>query len=142
MINLKFLNYAVEIAEGNEFRLLYLIANTMSLRKEGRTKIYRDMLADKLGLSKRQISRLTDALEEKGLLRKDLIYENGKSVCFYSLNLDNNVSITSKKEDKNVPLNKSYKKIIKDTKATKDIKDINIEKELQEAEASSDILWM
>ena len=142
MINLKFLNYAVEIAEGNEFRLLYLIANTMSLRKEGRTKIYRDMLADKLGLSKRQISRLTDALEEKGLLRKDLIYENGKSVCFYSLNLDNNVSITSKKEDKNVPPNKSYKKIIKDTKATKDIKDINIEKELQEAEASSDILWM
>lgn len=142
MINLKFLNYAVEIAEGNEFRLLYLIANTMSLRNEGRTKIYRDMLADKLGLSKRQISRLTDSLEEKGLLRKDLIYENGKSVCFYSLNLDNNVSITSQKEDKNVPLNKSYKKIIKDTKATKDIKDINIEKELEEAEsANTEILW-
>ena len=59
MINLKFMNYAVEIAEGNEFRLLYIIANTISLKREGRTKIYREMLADKLGLSTKQITRLT-----------------------------------------------------------------------------------
>ena len=122
MINLSFMNKAVEIADGNEFRLLYVIANTMSLKKEGRTKIYRDMLADKLGLSTKQISRLTNALVDKGLLKKDLVSENDKSVCYYSLNLSKNDSKTASKVDKNVPLNKSEKEIIKGIKCN------NIEK--------------
>lgn len=135
MINLKFINKAVELTEGNEFRLLYVIANTISLKKEGHTKIYRDMLADKLGLSTKQISRLTDSLVEKGLLKKDLVSENDKTVNYYSLNLDKidqkrtskvdkNVSNNGLNLDKNVPLNKSKKEIIKE------IKDNKIEKEI------------
>ena len=135
MINLKFINKAVELTEGNEFRLLYVIANTISLKKEGHTKIYRELLADKLNLSTKQITRLTNSLVEKGLLKKDLVSENGKSVCFYSLNLDKkdqlstsnldkNVSNNGLNLDKNVPLNKSKKELIKE------IKDNKIEKEI------------
>lgn len=123
MINLGFMNYAVELTDGNEFRLLYVIANTISLKKEGHTKIYRDMLADRLNLSTKQITRLTNSLVEKGLLKKDKVSENGKTVCYYSLNLDKIGKKTSSKVDKNVPLNKKEKEVIKE------IKKNNIEKE-------------
>lgn len=116
MLNLKFMNHAVEVADGNEFRLLYVIANTMSLKKEGHTKIYRDMLADKLGLSTKQITRLTNALVDKGLLKKDLVSEKGKTVNYYSLNLDNIDQKSTSKVDKNVSLNKSKKNVIKEKK--------------------------
>lgn len=119
MINLGFMNKAVELTDGNEFRLLYVIANTMSLKKEGHTKIYRDMLADKLNLSSKQITRLTNSLVEKGLLKKDLVSENGKTVCYYSLNLDKKDLKSTSKVDKNVPLNKSEKDIIKEKRNNK-----------------------
>ena len=131
MINLKFMTDAVERTNGNEFRLLYVIANTISLKEEGRTKIYRDMLADKLNLTTKQISRLTNSLVEKELLKKDLVTEGGKTVCYYSLNTgdknvprveqergtkmssgDKNVPRNDSKVDKNVPLNKNYKELI------------------------------
>jgi len=131
MINLKFMTDAVERTNGNEFRLLYVIANTISLKEEGRTKIYRDMLADKLSLTTKQISRLTNSLVDKGLLTKDLVTEGGKTVCYYSLNTgdknvprveqergtkmssgDKNVPRNDSKVDKNVPLNKNYKELI------------------------------
>lgn len=131
MINLKFMTDAVERTNGNEFRLLYVIANTISLKEEGRTKIYRDMLADKLNLTTKQISRLTNSLVEKELLKKDLVTEGGKTVCYYSLNTvdknvprveqergtkmssgDKNVPRKDSKVDKNVPLNKNYKELI------------------------------
>ena len=123
MINLSFMNKAVELTDGNEFRLLYVIANTISLKKEGHTKIYRDMLADKLNLSPKQISRLTNSLVEKGLLKKDLVSENGKTVCYYSLNLDKNEKKSTSKLDKNVPLNKSEKKILKEIECNKNEKE-------------------
>ena len=114
MINLKFLNKAVELTDGNEFRVLYTIANTISLKKEGRTRIYREMLSDMLGLSTKQITRLTNSLEEKGLLRKDLISNGDKTVCYYSLNLDIIDQKSTLNEDKNVPLNKREKELIKE----------------------------
>lgn len=135
MIDLKFLNYAVKVTNGNEFRVLYIIANNEKLQKEGRAKIYRDQLADIIGLSTKQITRLTDSLVEKGLLKKDLVSNGDKSVCFYSLNLDKfvqqsdgnvdkNVQISAMNLDKNVPLKKT-KKDIKKLKNT-------IEKEIEE----------
>ena len=119
MINLSFMNKAVELTDGNEFRLLYVIANTISLKKEGHTKIYRDMLADKLNLSTKQISRLTNSLVEKGLLKKDLVSENGKTVCYYSLNLDKSENKSTTKLDKNVHLNKREKEVIKEKRVNK-----------------------
>ena len=125
MINLKFLNEAVKITNGNEFRLLYVIANLLSTKP--RVQIYREMLAEKLDLGVKQVSRLTDSLVEKGLLKKDVVHiKVTKSVCFYSLNVDKNVQIvdknvqitpskmdknvqlTAENVDKNVPLNNKY----------------------------------
>jgi DNA-binding MarR family transcriptional regulator len=133
MINLGFMNYAVELTDGNEFRLLYVIANTISLKKEGHTKIYRDMLADRLNLSTKQITRLTDSLVEKGLLKKDLVSENSKTVCYYSLNLDKIGKKTSSKVDKNVPLNKKEKEVIKRIKENKIEKEqkVDVKREFQ-----------
>lgn len=116
MINLGFMNKAVELTDGNEFRLLYVIANTMSLKKEGHTRIYREMLADILHLSTKQITRLTNSLEAKGLIKKDLVCERDKTVCYYSLNLDIIGKKSTSKLDKNVPLNNSKKEIIKEIK--------------------------
>lgn len=122
MLNLKFMNEALKITNGNEFRLLYVIANNPQLKEHGRTKIYRDMMADMLNLSTKQITRLTDSLVEKGLLRKDLVSENGKTVCFYALNLD-----------KNVPLNKSKKELKKEKRVNnrkKEEKEVKVEEGL------------
>jgi len=129
MINLKFLNKAVELTDANEFRVLYVIANTLSLKKEGHTLIFRDMLAYKLNLSTKQITRLTNSLVEKGILKKDLVYNDGKSVCYYSLNLDIIDHKSTSEVDKNVPLNKSEKDEIKEKKENKMKKDEKIESE-------------
>lgn len=127
MINLGFMNKAVELTDGNEFRLLYVIANTMSLKKEGHTRIYREMLADMLNLSTKQITRLTNSLEAKGLIKKDLVCERDKTVCYYSLNLDIIGKKSTSKLDKNVPLNNSKKEVIKEIKVnnSNNIKYIN-----------------
>lgn len=120
MINLKFLNKAIECTDGNEFRVLYLIANTIGLNGNGRVKIYREVLGDKLNISPKTITRLTNSLVEKGLIKKDLVYENGKSKDFYALNLDifgqesdkkqaNFVPINASNLDRNVPLNNRNK---------------------------------
>lgn len=85
-MNYKFMNYALEHTEGNEFRVLYFIANTLSMKEANRCKIYNEVIADYLNMDKRSVMRMTKKLEEKSLLKKDLVFENGKSKVFYSLN--------------------------------------------------------
>lgn len=124
MINIKFLTKAIEIASGDKFRVLYLIANTISLKKENRTKIYREMIADKLNISVKTVTRLTNELVEIGLINKDIVSNGTKSVCYYSLNLakfdqesdtldTGIVQESSTLVTKNVPLNKTEYKEIK-----------------------------
>ena len=121
MINLKFLAKAVEITDGNEFRVLYLIANTLGMKNTTRCRIYRDQLSDKLNIDPRTITRITNKLVGKGLIKKDLVSENGKKKDYYSLNLDiigtegddnldSVVSIKALNKDGNVPFNKINKK--------------------------------
>lgn len=86
MMNYRFMNYALEHTEGNEFRVLYFIANTLNMKEVNRCKIYNEVIADYLNMNKRSVMRMTKNLEEKGLLKKDLVYDNGKSKVFYSLN--------------------------------------------------------
>lgn len=127
MINLKFLAKAVEITDGNEFRVLYLIANTLGMKNTTRCRIYRDQLSDKLNIDPRTITRITNKLVGKGLIKKDLVSENGKKKDYYSLNLDiigtegddnldSVVSIKALNKDGNVPFNKINK--INNTKKT------------------------
>ena len=79
MINLKVLNKALtdpSITDA-EFRLLYLIANNISMGKTDTKEIYNGFLMDKLHLSERQIQRLTKSLDDKHYIIKRGI---GKSV--------------------------------------------------------------
>lgn len=126
MLNLKFLNEAVKITNGNEFRLLYVIANLLSTKPK--VQIYREMLAEKLDLGVKQVSRLTDSLVEKGLLKKDVVHiKVTKSVCFYSLNVDKNVQIVDKNVqivDKNVQITPS--KMDKNVQLTAENVDKNV----------------
>lgn len=118
MINIKFLTKAIEIASGDKFRVLYLIANTISFKKENRTKIYREMIADKLNMSVKTVTRLTNELVEIGLINKDIVSNGTKSVCYYSLNLTKFVQESDTSDSKIVPLNKNEYKQIKTNNVT------------------------
>ena len=153
MINLKFLNEALGKISSDEFAVLYLIANTLSLKKEGRTRIYREQIADKLGwldekrpeYALKKVTRLTNSLVEKGwLLKEEVFISAQKSVNFYRLSTQKNVQnftpSTQKNvqnftpsTQKNVPLNNSEKDVIKRKRNIKENKkkndEINEEKE-------------
>lgn len=143
MMNYRFMNYALEHTEGNEFRVLYFIANTLNMKEVNRCKIYNDVIADFLNMDSRTVKRMTKKLEEKGLLKKDLVYEGGKSKVFYSLNhdilsdkvgtdnaliLDRTVTDNTSILDRTVPLNNNIKETKRNVYVTyNDIKEpINI----------------
>lgn len=124
MNDLQFMNHAVAHTEGNEFRVLYFIYNTLRMKKAKRCRIYNDVIADYLNMDNRTVKRMTKKLEEKGLLKKDLVFEGGKSKVFYSLNhdvlsdkvgtddaliLDRTVTDNASILDRTVPLNNNKK---------------------------------
>lgn len=132
MINLKLLNQALDKVSSDEFKALYIIANTISLKKEGRTRIYREQLADMLGWTNdnrpeyalKKVTRVTNSLVEKGFLVKEEIYVTPqKKVTFYSLPVqetEQKCTQSEQKSDKklipsvqkNVPINKIEKESI------------------------------
>ena len=122
MINLKLLNQALGNVSTDEFAVLYFIANTISMKKEGRTRIYRDLIADKLGwlnedrpeYSLKKVTRITNSLVEKGYLIKQEVFESAqKSVNYYTLPTQKFVQKLTPSTQKNVPLNNMEKEIKK-----------------------------
>lgn len=89
MINLKLLNKGqYGVLTPQEFFLLYVISNAVQKNNKP-TLLYDDMLAAKVGLSKRQIERHKESLIEKGFIRKFTKQISPKKrACYYSLNLD------------------------------------------------------
>ena len=94
MLNLKLLNTALGEVSGDEFKVLYFIANTLSMKKEGSTRIYRELIADRLGwldddkskYALNKVSKITESLVKKGYLVKNEVYSSPtKSVIYYSL---------------------------------------------------------
>lgn len=124
MNDFQFTNYALSVTEGNEFRVLYFIINTLRMKKASRCRIYSEVMSDYLNISKKTVTRITNSLEEKGLLKKELVWENKKSKVYYSLNydvlrdnndqkkaskVDTGVQISTTKVDTDVPLNRTYR---------------------------------
>ena len=132
MINLKLLNQALDKVSSDEFKALYIIANTISFKKEGRTRIYREQIADMLGWTNdnrpeyalKKVTRVTNSLVEKGFLVKEEIYATPqKKVTFYSLPVqetEQKCTQSEQKSDKkltpsvqkNVPINNIEKEQI------------------------------
>ena len=77
-----------QICKPNEFMVAFFIINTMSIEKKDRIKMYRGKLADLCNMSERNISRLTDSLNNIGIIQKELIgdAEKKKTFNYYRLN--------------------------------------------------------
>ena len=77
-----------QICKPNEFMVAYFIINTMSLKKSDRIKIYRGQLADQCNMSERNISKITEQLNNIGIIQKELIgdAEKKKTFNYYRLN--------------------------------------------------------
>ena len=88
MINLSLLNKALtdKNVSNAAFRLLYLIANNISMAKSETKEIYNGYLMDKLNLSERQIQRITKSLTDNGYInKKTLGTQSNKNGNLYSL---------------------------------------------------------
>ena len=88
MISLSVLNKALtdRNVSDAEFRLLYMIANNISMGKTATKEIYNGFLMDKLNKSERQTQRLTKSLADKGYIGKQAIgNKHNKNGNIYSL---------------------------------------------------------
>ena len=103
-----------------EFRLLYMIANNISMGKTATKEIYNGFLMDKLNKSERQTQRLTKSLADKGYIGKQAIgNKHNKNGNIYSLVDDvitsdiksdtdsdkNDTLYNNRKEEKNIYVN-------------------------------------
>lgn len=73
------------ILQDEEFKVAYYILNRLALEDSKRVKIYRAMLADLTGKSERSISRITDKLDEKGIIKKDTVSDSKNRYNYYSI---------------------------------------------------------
>lgn len=73
------------ILQDEEFKVAYYILNRLALEDTNRVKIYRAMLADLTGKSERSISRITDKLDEKGIIKKDTVSDSKNRYNYYSI---------------------------------------------------------
>lgn len=77
-----------KICKPNEFVVAFFLVNTMMMEKKDRIKIYRGNLADLCNMSERNISRITERLNQIGIIQKELIgdAEKKKTYNYYRLN--------------------------------------------------------
>ena len=67
-----------------EFKVAYYILNTIGMSKDKHPKIYRAVLADMCDKSERTISRITDRLNELGVIKKDVVSDGKNKYNYYS----------------------------------------------------------
>lgn len=82
------------ILQDEEFKVAYYILNRLALENTNRVKIYRAMLADLTNKSERTISRITDKLDEKGIIKKDTVSDSKNRYNYYSIHPNIEQSIT------------------------------------------------
>lgn len=73
------------ILQDEEFKVAYYILNRLALEDTNRVKIYRAMLADLTNKSERTISRITDKLDEKCIIKKDTVSDSKNRYNYYSI---------------------------------------------------------
>lgn len=82
------------ILKDEEFKVAYFILNRLALEDTNRVKIYRAMLADLTDKSERTISRITDKLDEKGIIKKDTVSDSKNRYNYYSIHPNIEQSMT------------------------------------------------
>lgn len=135
------------ILQDEEFKVAYYILNRLALEDTNRVKIYRAMLADLTGKSERTISRITDKLDEKGIIKKDTVSDSKNRYNYYSIHPNIEQSITQN-DDKlgheeqettpNLVTDDRFNKKEKKYKNKRNIKEKEFEEsELEQAESST-----
>lgn len=147
MFNFNLQKRAFDELNAEQFRLVYLLNNTLSMVNEttqnyhnNKIEMYNGYMMDKLGLSERQVQRLIKGLEQLGYITVKRATAK-KSPNIITINCDKDCD---KNGDKNVTLNKNTfnktKEIYKDfstcSKSTcneeNNIKEKNIKKEMKD----------
>lgn len=113
MFNFKVMNKAVYDVElsGSAFKLLYLIANKCSAINEDSVEIHNGFFMGKLGLSEKQIQRLTNELVERKYINKEIVgtSKNRKGNIYTIITDKNDDKFDDKNVDKNVALKNNIK---------------------------------
>ena len=135
------------ILQDEEFKVAYYILNRLALEDTNRVKIYRAMLADLTGKSERTISRITDKLDEKGIIKKDTVSDSKNRYNYYSIhpNIEQQLSQNDDKlgheeqeTTSNLVTDDRFNKKEKKYKNKRNIKEKEIEEsELEQAESST-----
>lgn len=135
------------VLQDEEFKVAYYILNRLALEDTKRVKIYRAMLADLTGKSERTISRITDKLDEKGIIKKDTVSDSKNRYNYYSIHPNIEQQLTQN-DDKlgheeqettpNLVTDDRFNKKEKKYKNKRNIKEKEIEEsELEQAESST-----
>ena len=87
--SLKLYGRLASLIRPNEFVVAFVIINQMSMSKKKYIKLNRHVLAEACNMSPRNITRMTDRLNEFGLIQKRLIGDAEKNTAsnFYKLNV-------------------------------------------------------
>ena len=135
------------ILQDEEFKVAYYILNRLALEDTNRVKIYRAMLADLTGKSERTISRITDKLDEKGIIKKDTVSDSKNRYNYYSIHPNIEQSITQnydklgheeQETTPNLVTDDRFNKKEKKYKNKRNIKEKEFEEsELEQAESST-----
>lgn len=135
------------ILQDEEFKVAYYILNRLALEDTNRVKIYRAMLADLTGKSERTISRITDKLDEKGIIKKDTVSDSKNRYNYYSIHpnieqqlTQNNAKLGHEEQETtpNLVTDDRFNKKEKKYKNKRNIKEKEFEKsELEQAESST-----
>lgn len=135
------------VLQDEEFKVAYYILNRLALEDTKRVKIYRAMLADLTGKSERTISRITDKLDEKGIIKKDTVSDSKNRYNYYSIhpNIEQHLAQNDYKlgheEQETTPnlvTDDRFNKKEKKYKNKRNIKEKEIEEsELEQAESST-----
>lgn len=135
------------VLQDEEFKVAYYILNRLALEDTNRVKIYRAMLADLTGKSERTISRITDKLDEKGIIKKDTVSDSKNRYNYYSIHPNIEQQLTQN-DDKlgheeqettpNLVTDDRFNKKEKKYKNKRNIKEKEFEEsELEQAESST-----
>ena len=123
------------LTKDEEFKVAYYILNRLALEDTNRVKIYRAMLADLTNKSERTISRITDKLDEKEIIKKDTVSDSKNRYNFYSIHPNIEQTITQNKSKQCHTLQETTPNLVTDdrfNKNNKKEKNIKIKRNIKE----------
>ena len=127
------------ILQDEEFKVAYYILNRLALEDTNRVKIYRAMLADLTGKSERTISRITDKLDEKGVIKKDTVSDSKNRYNYYSIHPNIEQLMTQNDEKLGHEEQETTPNLVTDDRFNKNKRIIKIKKEKEIKEVKEDI---